>query len=291
MEFFVQQLANGIMMGSIYVLIALGLVLILSMMDLVNFSHGQLVMVGGYIILLLMNSWGIHFFLGIVLTFVSMATIAFVIEKAVIRPTRLNKLPLLIAGIATVGLAMVIEEVTVLLFGMNPLAIQQGFGTQSISIGFLRLSLMRLLIPALVVFLVVGLMLFLSMTYTGKSLRAVAQDSEAAALQGINVDGAMTLGFMISCCLAALAGTFIAQMMPLDPYMGLQMSLKGFAIIIVGGMMSLWGAIISSYLLGIGEVLISGYVGANYKEIFFFGAMVLILLVKPSGLLGGGRDH
>ena len=291
MEFFVQQLANGIMMGSIYVLIALGLVLILSMMDLVNFSHGQMVMVGGYIILLLMNVWQVHFFIGIFLTFVSIAVIAFVIEKLVIRPTRLNKLPLLIAGIATVGLAMVIEEVMVFLFGMNPRAIREAFGTQSISIGYLRLSMMRLLIPALVIFLVIGLMLFLYKTYTGKSLRAVAQDSEAAALQGINVDAAMTLGFVISCGLASLAGTFIAQMMPLDPYVGLQMSLKGFAIIIVGGMMSLWGAIMASYLLGIGEVLISGYLGAHYKEIFFFGAMVLILIIKPSGLLGGSREH
>jgi branched-chain amino acid transport system permease protein len=290
MEFFVQQLANGIMMGSIYVLMALGLVLILSMMDLVNFSHGQLVMVGGYIMLVLMNAWGVPFFIAIFLTFVSMAGISFVIEKSIIRPTRLNKLPLLIAGIATVGLAMVIEEVMVLLFGMNPRAIQAAFGTQPISIGFLRLSLMRLLIPVLVIFMVVGLMLFLYKTYLGKSLRAVAQDSEAAALQGINVDAAMTLGFVISCGLAAVAGTFIAQMMPLDPYMGLQMSLKGFAIIIVGGMMSLWGAILASYLLGIGEVLISGYLGANFKEIFFFGAMVLILLLKPSGLLAGAQD-
>jgi branched-chain amino acid transport system permease protein len=278
-------------MGSIYVLIALGLVLILSMMDLVNFSHGQLVMVGGYIILLWMNVCGVNFFVGILLTFASMGVISFVIEKVVIRPTRLNKLPLLIAGIATVGLAMVIEEVMVLIFGMNPISIQAAFGTQSIRIGFLRLSLMRLLIPILVIFLVVALMLFLYKTYWGKSLRAVAQDNEAAALQGINVDATMTLGFVISCCLASLAGTLIAQMMPLDPYMGLQISLKGFAIIIVGGMMSLWGAIIASYLLGIGEVLISGYLGANYKEIFFFGAMVLILLIEPSGLFGESREH
>jgi branched-chain amino acid transport system permease protein len=185
---------------------------------------------------------------------------------------------------------MVVEEVMVLLFGMNPKSIQTAFGTQSITIGFLQLSMMRLLIPILVVVLVILLMLFLYKTYTGKALRAVAQDSEAAALQGINVDSAMTLGFVISCGLAALAGTFLAQMMPVDPYMGLQISLKGFAIIIVGGMMSMWGAIVASYLLGIGEVLVSGYIGANYKDIFFFGAMVLILLIRPSGIFGSGQQ-
>ena len=161
MEFFIQQLANGLMMGSIYVLIALGLVLILSMMDLVNFSHGQLVMVGAYIILLLMNLYGINFFVGMFLTFFAMAVISFTLEKLVIRPTRLNKLPLLIAGIATVGLAMVVEEVMVLLLGMNPKSIQTAFGTQSISIGFLQLSLMRLLIPILVIILIILLMLLI----------------------------------------------------------------------------------------------------------------------------------
>jgi len=287
MEFLIQQLANGIMMGSIYVLLALGLVIILSMMDIVNFSHGQLAMLGAYVILFLMNIYHIPFFLGLIVTFLIIGILAFLIEKAIIRPTRLKKLPLLIAGITTVGLAMIVEEVAQLIFGMNARSILSPFAAEPVNLGIIQMSLMRLLIPIFVVILVIALMLFLFRTNAGRALRAVSQDSEAAALQGIHVDSAMTLGFVISCGLASLSGAFLAQMMPIDPYMGLLISLKGFAIIIVGGMMSLYGAIVASYLLGIGEVLVSGYIGANYKNLFFFGAMVLILLLRPSGLFGG----
>jgi len=137
---------------------------------------------------------------------------------------------------------------------------------------------------------VAGLILFLYKNRVGRSLRAVSQDSEAASLIGINVDNALSIGFMVSVALAAIAGAFLAQMMPIDPYMGLTMSLKGFAIIIVGGMMSLRGAILAGFILGIGEVMVSGYIGSSYKELFFFAAMVLVLLVKPSGLFGSADN-
>jgi len=289
-EFFAQQLANGVMIGSIYVLIALGLVIILSMMDIVNFAHGQLAMLGAYVILNFMNHLGVNFWFGLLIAMAIISVLAFVIEKGVIRPTRMRKLPLLIAGIATVGLAMVIEEVAVLLFGRTQQTIQAPFGAQSINLGVIQLSTMRLLIPILVLVLVAGLILFLYKNRVGRSLRAVSQDSEAASLIGINVDNALSIGFMVSVALAAIAGAFLAQMMPIDPYMGLTMSLKGFAIIIVGGMMSLRGAILAGFILGIGEVMVSGYIGSSYKELFFFAAMVLVLLVKPSGLFGSADN-
>jgi branched-chain amino acid transport system permease protein len=289
MEFFAQQLANGIMMGSIYVLIAMGLVIILSMMDIVNFAHGQLAMLGAYVTMLFMNNLGVNFWLGVVITIIVISLVAFIIEKGIIRPARQKKLPLLIAGIATVGLAMTLEEIAVLIFGRTQQTVQLPFGAESITIGIIHLSLMRLLIPLLVLVLVAVLILFLYKNKVGRSLRAVSQDSEAASLLGINVDTAMSLGFVLSVSLAALAGAFLAQMMPINPYMGLSMSLKGFAIIIVGGMMSLKGAIIAGFLLGIGEVMVSGYIGSGYKELFFFAAMVLVLLIRPSGLFGGSE--
>lgn len=287
MEFLLQQLANGIMMGSIYALIALGLVLILSMMDIVNFAHGQLAMLGAYVTLFIMNLYGVNFFFSILVAFAAIGIVAYLIEKGIVRPTRRKKLPLLIAGIATVGLALVVEEVAVVLFGRTAQSVQQPFGSEPVRLGAIQLSLIRLLIPFFVAVLVVLLMLFLYRTKVGRALRAVSQDSEAASMQGINVDNMLSIGFVISCGLAALAGTFVAQMRPLDPYMGLVMSLKGFAIIIVGGMMSLWGAIAAAFLLGIGEVMVSGYIGTNWADLFFFGAMVLVLLIRPSGIFGG----
>jgi branched-chain amino acid transport system permease protein len=286
MDFFLQQLANGIMMGSIYVLIAMGLVIILSMMDIVNFAHGQLAMLGAYITILIMNIYGASFFVSIIVGFLALGVIAYAIEKGIIRPTRKKKLPLLIAGIATVGLALVVEEIATMLFGRTSQSVFDPFGANPVSLGIIQLSLIRLLIPFFAAAVIVLLMFFLYRTKIGRALRAVSQDSEASALQGINVDDMLSIGFIISVGLAGVAGVFLAQMRPIDPYMGLIISLKGFAIIIVGGMMSLPGAITAAYLLGIGEVMVTAYVGANWADLFFFAAMVLVLLIRPTGIFG-----
>ncbi len=286
MDFFLQQLANGIMMGSIYVLIAMGLVIILSMMDIVNFAHGQLAMLGAYITILIMNMYGANFFVSIIVGFLALGVLAYAIEKGIIRPTRKKKLPLLIAGIATVGLALVVEEIAIMLFGRTSQSVFAPFGANPVSLGIIQLSLIRLLIPFFAAAVIVLLMFFLYRTKIGRALRAVSQDSEASALQGINVDDMLSIGFIISVGLAGVAGVFLAQMRPIDPYMGLIISLKGFAIIIVGGMMSLPGAITAAYLLGIGEVMVTAYIGANWADLFFFAAMVLVLLVRPTGIFG-----
>jgi branched-chain amino acid transport system permease protein len=289
LEFFVQQMANGVMMGAIYCLLVVGLVIILSMMDIVNFAHGQLAMLAGYITIFAMNRLGLNFLLTILVCVVVMAIIAFGLEKAVIRPARKKKLPLLIAGIATVGMALALEEIAAIFFGRNQESVIAPWGGESVRLGPIQTSLIRLLIPVIVAALVAGLFLFLFRTRLGKALRAVSQDPEATALQGINVDLILSIGFMLSVALAAFAGALLAQMRSMDPYMGVAISNKGFAIIIVGGMMSLPGAIAAAFLLGIGEVMVSGYIGANWADLFFFGMMVIVLLVRPNGLFGGGH--
>jgi branched-chain amino acid transport system permease protein len=289
LEFFVQQMANGVMMGAIYCLLVVGLVIILSMMDIVNFAHGQLAMLAGYITIFAMNRLGLNFLLTILVCVVVMAIIAFGLEKAVIRPARKKKLPLLIAGIATVGMALALEEIAAIFFGRNQESVIAPWGGESVRLGPIQTSLIRLLIPVIVAVLVACLFLFLFRTRLGKALRAVSQDPEATALQGINVDLILSIGFMLSVALAAFAGALLAQMRSMDPYMGVAISNKGFAIIIVGGMMSLPGAIAAAFLLGIGEVMVSGYIGANWADLFFFGMMVIVLLVRPNGLFGGGH--
>jgi branched-chain amino acid transport system permease protein len=289
LEFFVQQMANGVMMGAIYCLLVVGLVIILSMMDIVNFAHGQLAMLAGYITIFAMNRLGLNFLFTILACVAVMAIIAFGLEKAVIRPARKKKLPLLIAGIATVGMALALEEIAAIFFGRTQESVVSPWGGESVRLGPIQTSLIRLIIPLIVAVLVAGLFLFLYRTRVGKALRAVSQDAEATALQGINVDNILSIGFMLSVALAAFAGTLLAQMRSMDPYMGVAISNKAFAIIIVGGMMSLPGAIAAAFLLGVGEVMVSGYIGANWADLFFFGMMVIVLLVRPNGLFGGGH--
>jgi branched-chain amino acid transport system permease protein len=286
MEFFVQQLANGVMAGSIYVMITLGLVLVLSMMDVVNFAHGQIAMVGAYIILFVQNASGMDFWPSLVITIIMVGIIGFIIEKGVIRQTRIRKLPIMIAALATIGLSMILEELIVIAFGRNPESVTNAFGRTPVEIGFLSMSLMRIIIPAIMVVAVLLLLYFLYRVKMGRGLRAVAQDADAASLQGINVDLAMSVGFIISCCLASLAGACLAQMIPITPYMGMTYSLKAFSIIVVGGMMSLPGAIVTSFIMGIGEAMMGGYVGGGYQEVFFFAAMVIILIIRRDGLFG-----
>jgi branched-chain amino acid transport system permease protein len=286
MEVLIQQLVNGFLMGSIYVLIALGMVIILNVLHVINFAHGQFAMIGAFLAFFLMSLYNVNFFLVLIAAFIVGGAISFVYERLVCRPSRLKKQPMLVAGIATVGVAIVLDEIACLLFGTDDRMLRVPFGGHPIVIGDIQFSLLRLLIPVLGLSLMALTMLFIYKTKTGASLRAIAQEPEAASLVGIDADKAMSLAFFLSCGLAAVAGAFFTQMIPIDAYMGLPLSLRAFAILTVGGLMSLPGAIATSYILGIGEALVSGYIGAAWKDIFFFGIMVLILLIRPKGLFG-----
>jgi branched-chain amino acid transport system permease protein len=286
MEVFLQQLTNGIIMGSIYALLAMGLVLVMVVQRIANFAHGQYAMFGAFLCLFLMNQYSTNFFLSLIASFVVIAILAFVIAKLLLHPMVTGSIPFISAAIAMCALALIFDEVAAFTIGTDIHMVSSPFGAQTIIIGGVHLTLLRLLIPFIGAALIILLMLFIYKTKTGAALRAVAQDMRAASFLGIDVETIMIIGFIISCGLAAISGALIAQTRPIISLMGMPLSFKGFAIIIVGGITSLPGAILSSYILGIGESLIAGYVGPAWQDLFFFGGLFLILVIRPSGLLG-----
>lgn len=286
MELFVQQFVNGVMMGSVYALLAMGLVLVMVVQRIANFAHGQYAMFGAFVCLFLMNLYSTNFFISLIASVIAVGILAFVISKLMLHPMVTGAIPFINAAIAMCALALVFDEIAAFTIGIDVHMVSSPFGRQPIIIGDVRMSLLRFLIPFIGAALIILLMLFIYKTKTGAALRAVAQDMRAASFLGIDVETIMLIGFIISCGLAAVAGVLIAQMRPIMCLMGMPLSFKGFAIIIVGGITSLPGAILASYILGIGESLIAGYVGTAWQDLFFFGALFLILVLKPSGLLG-----
>ena len=193
---------------------------------------------------------------------------------------------MLVASTAMLGVALIIDEIARRLWGVDTRMILTGFGSQSIVIGGVYFTVLRLTIFLTSLLGIALLLLFIYRTKLGKSLRAIAQDIEASALVGINVDSGMRVGFFISAGLGAVAGALMAQMIPIYFNMGLPIMFRSAAIVVVGGITSISGCLVAGFILAMVEALVTGYLGAEYRDLFFFGALVLILLVRPAGLMG-----
>jgi branched-chain amino acid transport system permease protein len=209
-----------------------------------------------------------------------------IIERAVLHTIRKKRIPMLVASTAMLGVALTIDEIARRLWGVETRMIQLGFGSQSIVIGGVYFTVLRLTIFLTCLACMALLILFIYRTKVGKSLRAIAQDIEASALVGINVDSGMRVGFFVSAGLGAIAGALMAQMIPLQFNMGLPIMFRSAAIVVVGGITSISGCLVSGLILAMGEAMVTGYLGAEYRDLFFFGALVLILLVRPAGIMG-----
>jgi len=286
MELLVQQLANGIMTGAIYVLMAIGIVISLNVLRVVNLAHGQAIMLGGFFTFFLAGVYRINLFLTLIIVFIAVGIIYIGIERVVLRTIRQKRIPMLVASTAMLGVALTIDEIARRVWGVETRMIQIGFGSQSIVIGGVYFTVLRLTIFLTCLACMALLILFIYRTKIGKSLRAIAQDVEVSALVGINVDSGMRLGFFISAGLGAVAGALMAQMIPIQFNMGLPIMFRSAAIVVVGGITSISGCLVSGLILAMGEAMVTGYLGAEYRDLFFFGALVLILLVRPAGLMG-----
>jgi len=286
MELLVQQLANGIMTGAIYVLMAVGIVISLNVLRVVNLAHGQAVMLGGFFTFFLAGVYGLNLFLTLIIVFIAVGLIYIGIERAILRTVRRKRIPMLVASTAMLGVALAIDEIARRLWGVETRMILTGFGSQSIVIGVVHFTVLRLTIFLTCLACVALLLLFIYRTKIGKSLRAIAQDIDAAALVGINIDSGMRVGFFISAGLGGAAGALMAQMVPVYFNMGLPIMFKSAAIVVVGGLTSISGCLVAGFILAMVEALVTGYLGAEFRDLFCFGALILILLVRPAGLMG-----
>jgi branched-chain amino acid transport system permease protein len=285
MEILIQQLFNGLTIGSVYSLVALGLTLVYGILHIPNFAHGALYMMGGYITLTMMTKYGFHYWIAIIVSILVVGLLGVLMERFVFHPLR--EAPPIHDKIAAIGILLFLEAFAQFVWGAEYQSMPTPYG-QVVEIFGLTFTMQRLLIVIAAIVVMILLTLFLKKTFTGSTIIAMSQNREGANLVGINTKKVAMLTFMISGGLAAIAASLSAPINLVFPGMGHLVILKAFVIIILGGMGSVPGAILGGYILGFSESLGATYISNDYKDIIAFVLLVIILSVKPTGLFSKG---
>ena len=278
-----QQILNGLAIGSVYTLVALGLTVVFGILGIAHFAHGSLAMFGGYLTFVFSTTMGFSLFSSMALAMPVGAILGMLSERLAYRPVR--DAPHINAFIIALGLTMMLEGGNLLIFGADQVIIQTPY-QQVLNFGGIFVAQLRLVVIITSVTLVALVTLLLLKTKTGKSVRAVAQNRHAAVLMGVNVNFVSSVVFGISSALGVAAGALIGALLALAPGVGESFAVKGFAVLILGGLGSLPGAILGGLILGVSESLAAGFLSSAYKDVISFLIMILVLLVMPQGLMG-----
>jgi branched-chain amino acid transport system permease protein len=294
MELFFTQLTNGLAVGGIYALIALGYTMVYGVLKLINFAHGDLFTIGAYLGLTLLTSLSLTDHLGpvagvLLLSVMAMGlvgVIGILLDRAAYKPLRTS--PRLSAVVSALGASIVFSNTVMLVYGPNPKVYPHGILTsQAINIFGLSIPVMRVIILASCIILMVALYTFIQKTKTGTAIRAAAIDQDAARLMGINVDRVIMLVFFIGPALGGAAGVMVGLYYgQINFTMGWIYGLKAFTAAILGGIGNIPGAMVGGLLLGVIEALGAAYISMAWKDAIAFGVLILILIVRPTGLLG-----
>jgi len=261
---------------------AIGLTYIFSIMRIVNFAHGEILMVGAYVSFFLIDHYHINFFLSMILSMVVIGLFGLFLEKVVFRPRKGEDLNLLVLSL---GLAITLQSSAMLVFTTEDRGLKPIFsGVFNVSDIFF--SKVRFVAFIAAVVCILGSQLFLKKTRLGTALEAVSQDEEGASLQGIRINRYTALTFAIGCSLAAAAGTLLAPIFVVSPFMGSLPVVKAFIVIVLGGLGSMMGAMMGGLILGIVESVTGTYLGATIQEVSGFLLLILVLIFKPGGMFG-----
>jgi branched-chain amino acid transport system permease protein len=293
MSEFLQQLINGVTWGSIYALIALGYTMVYGVLRLINFAHGDVYMVGafaGFYAVRWLNMGEEPTLFGAVIVFLFAmlvcSLLGFIIERGAYKPLR--KAPRLTSLITAIGVSLFLENAGQLIFGADPKFFPQIIAKNDvISSGGIILTNQQLIVLVVSLFLMASLQLFIKKTKTGKAMRAVSFNREAASLMGISVDRIISITFIIGSALAAAAAVLVALTNPkIEPLMGIMPGIKAFVAAVLGGIGNIPGAMLGGMIMGIAEVMVVGYLSSTYRDAIAFAILILLLLFKPSGLMG-----
>lgn len=285
---FVSYLINGLSLGSVYALIALGYTMVYGIAKMLNFAHGDVIMIGGYVALLSMTNAGLSPLLATLISIVICTVLGIVIERVAYRPLR-NATSSLVVLITAIGVSYLLQNVALLLFGANAQTFPSVISWKGLSLagGKLNISGETLVTILVCIAIMVCLMLFVQKTKPGQAMRAVSEDRGAALLMGINVNGTIALTFAIGSGLAAIAGVLLCSAYPsLTPYTGAMPGIKAFVAAVFGGIGSIPGAFIGGLLLGVIEIFGKAYISSQMADAIVFAVLIVVLLVKPTGLMG-----
>ena len=300
MDIFLQQLVNGVTLGAVYAVVALGYTMVYGIIQLINFAHGELVMIGAMVaftligVLVPMGASGLTaLLLASLCAMLACAVLGYAMERMAYRPLR--GAPRLAPLISAIGVSIILQHLALLVWSRNPLAFPQVVKSESYALGGAAITNIQIGILAISVCMMAGLAWLVYRTRLGTAMRATSQNPQMAALLGVDANRVIALTFVIGAALAAVAGVMVAGYYGIAQYtMGSSLGLKAFCAAVLGGIGNIPGAMLGGVLLGVVEALGAGYIGdltnnvfgSNYQDVFAFLVLILVLVFRPSGLLG-----
>jgi len=290
---FFQQLVSGLTLGSVYAVIAIGYTLVFGVLNIVNMAHGGIIMMGAYIGLLLVTVAGWGLFPALIGAMVGGVILGYLLEVLALRPLRGKKVTHLAPLISTIGVSIFLESAALLVFGPQTRAFPTDYN-QLMDFGLFKISEIQIISMGTAIVLMVLLTLLLNKTKIGKAVRATAENIETASLLGIHTRRIITFTVMLASALGAAAGVLIAlSFNAIEPTMGTSMGFKGLAVLIMGGLGNVGGAMAGGFILGVAEVFSVAYGASSFRDAVAFGLIILILFIRPQGLFAkagkGGR--
>lgn len=286
MDLLIQQLINGISAGSIYAIVALGYTMVYGIIKLINFAHGDVLMVGAFTGLYCVNTLKMPIILAIIASMLVCAVLGAIVEKLAYKPLRTA--PRIALLITAIGVSFLIEYLMMYFFGSGAQAYKETELTSgsALHIGNIFVTRFTIYVILSTMIIMILLQLIVKKTKLGKAMRAVSSDKDAAQLMGINVDKTISFTFMLGSALAAIAGVMYGAQFSVQPLMGMQLGLKAFIAAVFGGIGNIPGAMLGGYLLGIIESLGGQYISTTYVDVFAYVILIIVLLVRPFGILG-----
>lgn len=287
MDILVQLLINGVLLGSMYAIISVGLTLIFGIVRVVNFAHGEFLMVGMYVAYLLGRQFGLTPYAAAIPVMILLFAAGVAIQRFIIQPLLSAEEHIQI--FATVGLSTALVNLALLIFGADLYSVSLPAATRSLSIGGYNLLAGQLVIFVCALVLVASLHVFMQATALGRAIRATAQNRNAALLMGVRVDRIYMIAFGIGSACVGLASALIIPLYPATPTIGAYFVLTAFVVVVLGGMRSMYGAFWGAMIIGLIDSLSGYYIAPDLKEVVYFAIFILILIFKPTGLFGFGR--
>ncbi|MEI8385848.1 MAG: branched-chain amino acid ABC transporter permease [Nitrosomonadaceae bacterium] len=300
MDIFLQQIINGLVLGSIYALVALGYTMVYGILGLINFAHGEIVMIGAMISLAVIQAMTgfalpgpVIVLMGLLIAIPACMLLGYGIERVAYRPLR--HAPRLAPLITAIGVSIVLQNIAMIIWGRQYIAFPPLLPEDTYTIAGASITLLQIFIFLLATAIMAGLIFLVQKTRLGRTMRATAQNPEVAGLMGVNVNNVISSTFIIGSALAAVAGLMVSAYYGLAHYyMGFLLGLKAFSAAVLGGIGNLGGAMLGGLLLGVIESLGAGYIGpltggvlgSHYQDVFAFFVLILVLIFRPSGLLG-----
>ncbi|MDL2297734.1 branched-chain amino acid ABC transporter permease [Synergistaceae bacterium OttesenSCG-928-D05] len=287
MDTLMQQVINGLSLGSVYALIAVGYSLVYSILLFSNFAHGGFLVIGGYICYFMLRNMGSSIWIAAFAALIGAGVSAVVVERLAYKPIRERTPVTLYMLIASMGMSIVIENIFVVTIGGRFRALPPVIPTQPVDFfGIATTSAFDLLSLVTAVVFLVALQLFLSKTKWGLAIRAAAYNLKTAGLMGVNVNRLISIVFFVAGLLAAVGGIFLSVRYTLYPQLGAMITTKAFVAAVIGGLGSLPGAVVGSLILGLAEMLAAGFISSQFRDLIVFGLLIITLIVRPTGLFG-----